>query len=57
MLMEQSLHQLKPLSIVIGSVLPPPLSNSWIMNILWLHIALNRTLNIDGYWVGAILKQ
>ena len=32
----------------------PPLSNSWIINILELHIALNRTPNIDCYWVGAV---
>ena len=31
-----------------------PLSNSWIITILWLCIALNRTPNIDCYWVGAI---
>ena len=34
----------------------PPLSNSWIIIILWLYIALNRTLNIDCYWVGAVPK-
>ena len=32
----------------------PPLSNSWIINIIWLCIALNRTPNIDCYWVGAV---
>ena len=32
----------------LGWVLPP-LSNSWIINILWLYIAVNRTLNIDFY--------
>ena len=31
----------------LGWVLPP-LSNSWIM----LYLALNRTPNIDCYWVG-----
>ena len=31
----------------------PPLSNSWIMIIIWLYIALNRTPNIDCYW-GAV---
>ena len=34
----------------------PPFSNSWIMNIIWLYIALNRTPNIDCYWVGAVPK-
>ena len=32
----------------------PPLSNSWIISIIWLYIALNRTPNIDCYWVGAV---
>ena len=32
----------------------PPLTNSWILVILWLYIALNRTPNIDCYWVGAV---
>ena len=32
----------------------PPLSNSWITIIIWLYIALNRTPNIDCYWVGAV---
>ena len=31
----------------------PPLSNSWIMNIIWLYIALNRTPSIDCYWGGS----
>ena len=34
----------------------PPLSNSWIVMILWLYIALNGTPNIDCYWVGAVPK-
>ena len=34
----------------------PPLSNSWIMNIIWLYIALNRTPNIGCSWVGAVPK-
>ena len=38
----------------LGWVLP--LSNSWIINIIWLYIALNRTPNIDCYWVGAVPK-
>ena len=32
----------------------PPLSNSRIIIIIWLYIALNRTPNIDCYWVGAV---
>ena len=35
----------------------PPLSNSWIMNIVCLYIALGRTPNIDGYRVGAVPNQ
>ena len=31
-----------------------PLSNSWIIIIIWLYIALSRTPNIDSYWVGAV---
>ena len=34
----------------------PPLTNSWIINRIWLYIALNRTPNIDCYWVGAAPK-
>ena len=34
----------------------PRLSNSWITSIIWLYIALNRTRNIDCYWVGAVPK-
>ena len=34
----------------------PSLSNSWIISIIWLFIALNRTPNIDCYWVGAVPK-
>ena len=30
----------------------PPLSNSWIIAIIWLYIALNRTPNIACYWGG-----
>ena len=30
----------------------PPLSNSWIIIIIWIYIALNRTPNVDCYWVG-----
>ena len=30
-----------------------PLSNSWIIIMIWLYIALNRTPNIDGYWGGS----
>ena len=35
----------------------PPLSNSWLLIIVWLYIALNRTPNIDCYWVGAVPKS
>ena len=38
---------------LIGWILPPP-SNSWIIIITWLYIALNRTPNIDCHWVGAV---
>ena len=31
-------------------------SNSWIISIIWLYIALKRTPNIDCYWVGAVPK-
>ena len=34
----------------------PHLSNSWIMHVIWVYIALNRTPNIDCYWVGAVPK-
>ena len=34
----------------------PPLSNSWRIIIIWLYIALNRTPNVDCYWVGAVPK-
>ena len=33
-----------------------PSSNSWIINISGLYIALNRTPNMDCYWVGAVPK-
>ena len=39
--------------LCIGGVLPP-LSNSWIIITIWLYIAVNRTPNIDCYWVGAV---
>ena len=39
----------------LGWVLPP-LSNSWIIVIIRLYIALNRTPNIDCYWAGAVPK-
>ena len=31
-----------------------PLSNSWIILIIWLYIAVNRTPIIDCYLVGAV---
>ena len=38
---------------VIGSKLgTAPLSNSWMIIVIWLYIALNRTPNIDCYWMG-----
>ena len=42
-------------SCSIGWVLPS-LSNSWIIFIIWLYIALNRTPNMDCYRVGAVPK-
>ena len=33
-----------------------PLSNSWIMIIIWFYKALNRTPSMDCYWVGAVPK-
>ena len=30
----------------------PPLSNSWIILIIWFYIAPSRTPNIDCYWRG-----
>ena len=32
----------------------PPLSNSWIIHMRRLYIALNRTPNMDCYCVGAV---
>ena len=41
--------------LYLGGILgTAPLSNSWIMIIIWFYIALNRTPNIDCYWVGAV---
>ena len=34
----------------------PLLSNSWIIFILELYIALHRIPSIDFYWVGAVPK-
>ena len=34
----------------------PPLSNGWIMIIIWLYIALNGNPSIDCYWVGPVPK-
>ena len=34
----------------------PRLSNSWIINRIWLYIALNGTPSIDCYWMGAVPK-
>ena len=42
---------------MIGIVwVPSPLSNSGIITIIGLYIALNRTPNIDCYWAGAVTK-
>ena len=35
----------------------PPLSNSWMISIIWLYIALNRTPNIGCCWGGAVPKE
>ena len=35
---------------------PPPLSNSWIISIIWPYIALNRIPNIDCFWEGEVHK-
>ena len=43
------------LNSAFGWVLPP-LSSSGIISTIWLYIALNRTPNIDCYWVGAVPK-
>ena len=45
-----------PSSLIINHWVLPPLSNSWIIIIIWLYTALNRTPNIDCYWVGAVPK-
>ena len=52
-----SLHSSKShLSGCSNDWILPPLSNSWIIITVWLYIALNRTPNIDCYWVGAVPK-
>ena len=33
-----------------------PLTNSWIIDVIWLYIALNRIPNIECSWVGAVPK-
>ena len=43
------------LSLGLGWILPP-LSNSWMIFSIWLYIALNRTPNMDCYWMGAVPK-
>ena len=30
----------------------PPRSSSWIISIIWLYLALNRTPTIGCYWGG-----
>ena len=44
---------LSPEPLTLGTA-PPPLSNSWIISIIWLYIALSRTPNIDCYWGEAV---
>ena len=34
----------------------PSLTNTWIIVIVGLYMALQRTPNIDCYWVGAVPK-
>ena len=34
-----------------------PLSNSWMIILIWLYIALNRTPNVDCCWVEAVPKS
>ena len=41
-------------ALIFTSWVLPPLSNSWIILIIWCYIALNRTPNIHCYWVGAV---
>ena len=50
-----SLCSLYGTSYIIDWVLPP-LSNNWIIVLIWLYMALNRTPNIDCYWVEAVPK-
>ena len=38
--------------VMVSSLGNVPLSNSWIIVLIWLCKALNRTPNIDSYWVG-----
>ena len=35
----------------------PPLTNTWIIKILWLYVALYRTPHINCYWVGQYPKH
>ena len=37
----------------LGWILPP-IRNSWLITIIGLYIALNRTPNLNCYWVGAV---
>ena len=43
------LGQLATASTEACSLGTAPLTNSWIITIIWLYIALNRTPNIDCY--------
>ena len=50
-------HTLDPKGFrVLGFRVLSPLSSSWLINIIWLYMALHRTPNIDCYWVGAVPK-
>ena len=42
---------LEPVALELGTA---PLTNSWIIFIIGLYIALNMTPNIDCYWEGAV---
>ena len=49
-------HLCKSHGLKIKDWVLPPLSNSWIIRIVWLYIALNKTPHINCYWVGAVPK-
>ena len=47
-----SLRILSSIAYLLGPF--PLLSNSWIIGVIWLYVALHSTPNIDCYWVGAV---